>query len=376
MTLDVATPAGASAPAVQRVSASSGVAQASGLPAAERRHEPLVIAHRGASGYRPEHTLAAYELAARMGADYLEPDLVSTKDHVLVDRHEPEISGTTDVADHPEFAGRKTTKVIDGVRTTGWFTTDFTLRELKTLRAKERLPQIRQESTLYDGRYQVPTLAEVLALRVRLSKQLHRQIGVIPETKHSTFFRSQGLPLEPVLVPQLQRAGLNSPKAPVVVQSFELTNIATAPKRYGLRARTVFLTSASGAPYDLVAAGDPRTYADLTSARGLRTVASLGIDSIGPDKLQVIPWKADGTLGTPTSLVRDAHRAGLTVTPYTFRAENQFLPADYRRGTSPADFGRAIDEQVTYLRTGIDGLFTDQTDVGVVARDEYLRTRS
>jgi glycerophosphoryl diester phosphodiesterase len=333
---------------------------------------PLVLGHRGASGYRPEHTLASYELAARMGADYIEPDLVSTKDHVLVARHENEISGTTDVADHPEFADRRTTKTIDGLPVTGWFTEDFTLVELKTLRAKERLPQVRQENTIYDGRFEVPTFVEVLRLRERLSAELDREIGVYPETKHPTYFRSIGLALERPLIRELDRAGLNRRNAPVFVQSFEPGNLVLMNAVLGLRTRTVFLTSATGAPYDTVAAGHPIPYSTLVQPAGLRRLKQGGIDGLGPDKNQVIPRRADDTLGTPTSLVRDAHAAGLTVHPYTFRAENQFLPADYRIGTNPNDFGRAIDEQVTFLRTGIDGLFTDQPDIGVVARDEFL----
>jgi glycerophosphoryl diester phosphodiesterase len=333
---------------------------------------PLVIGHRGASGYRPEHTLASYELAARLGADYIEPDVVSTKDHVLVARHENEIGGTTNVADHPEFARRRTTKTIDGVKVTGWFTEDFTLVELKTLRAKERLPQVRQENTLYDGRYQVPTLAEVLALRERMSRELHRTIGVYPETKHPTYFRTIGLPLERRLVRQLTDAGLNHADSPVFVQSFEPSNLALMNTVLGLRTHTVFLTSATGAPYDTVAAGHPVPYAQLVKPAGLRALRAVGIDGLGPDKNQIIPRDAHDRLGRPTSLVRDAHAAGMTVHPYTFRAENQFLPADYRVGTNPNDFGRAIDEQVRFLRTGIDGLFTDQADIGVVAREEFL----
>ena len=226
----------------------------------------LVIGHRGAAGYRPEHTLASYELAARMGADLIEPDLVATKDHVLVARHENEIGATTDVADHPEFAGRRTTKSVDGVAVTGWFTEDFTLAELKSLRAKERLPLVRQDNTLYDGLFQVPTFAEVLALRARLSRELRRTIGVYPETKHPSYFRSIGLALEQPLTHDLQRAGMNSRSAPVFVQSFELQ-----PRRcraaVGTAVAAVFLTSVTGAPQDLVAAGDPRSYPDLDHAR-------------------------------------------------------------------------------------------------------------
>lgn len=346
---------------------------ATAAPTSERsnEHATIVIGHRGASGYRPEHTLASYELAARMGADFIEPDLVSTKDHVLIARHENDITGTSNVADHPEFADRKTTKTVDGVASTGWFTEDFTLAELKTLRAKERLPAVRQENTMYDGRFEIPTFDEVLALRARLSRELGRTIGVYPETKHPTYFASIGLPLEQPLVAALRRAGLNRPNAPVFVQSFELGNLVALNSLRGLRTKTVFLTSVEGAPFDFTAAGDPRTFADLTTARGLRQLAARGIDGIGPDKNQIIPRNADGTLGTPTDLVQNAHEAGLLVHPYTFRAENVFLPVDYRVGTDPAAFGRAIDEQVTYLETGIDGLFTDQADIGVVARDAF-----
>ncbi len=337
----------------------------------ERNTSPLVIGHRGASGYRPEHTLASYELAARMGADFVEPDLVSTKDHVLIARHENEIGTTTDVSEHPEFAGRKTVKVVDGRPIEGWFTEDFTLAEIKTLRAKERLPEVRQENTIYDGRFPIPTFAEILALRARLSKELHREIGIYPETKHPTYFRSIGLPLERPLVMALRGAGLDRPKAPVFIQSFEPTNLWDLRTKFGVRARLVLLTSASGTPYDQVGQRAPKTYAYLTSPRGLRWLARFA-DGIGPDKTQIIPWNPDGTLGSPTPLVDDAHRVGLLVHPYTFRAENQFLPADFRRGENPNDYGRIIDEITAYLNTGIDGFFTDQADIGVLTRNSFV----
>ena len=336
----------------------------SGAPA--RRRRPLVIGHRGASGYRPEHTLASYELAARLGADVMEPDLVMTKDGVLVCRHEPEIGGTTDVADRPEFAARRKTVVLDGVTVTGWWTEDFTLAELKTLRAKERIPALRQENTMYDGLFEVPTFTELLDLRKRLSAELGRTLGVYPETKHPTYHRAIGLPLEEALLSTLRKAGLNEADAPVFVQSFEVSNLQQL-RRMGLRTTVVQLLSASGSPFDTVARGSGPTYADLSTPDGLRGVAKYA-DGIGPDKAQVIPRNADNTLGTPTSLVDDAHAAGLIVHPYTFRAENNFLPVDYRTGTNLADFGRGIAEQITFLRTGIDGLFTDQADVGVLAR--------
>jgi len=322
----------------------------------------LVIGHRGAAGYRPEHTLASYELAARMGADFIEPDLVSTKDHVLVARHEPEIGGTTDVSTRPEFAERQRTVLLDGVSVTGWFTHDFTLTELKTLRAVERLPAVRQRNTLYNGLFQVPTFEEVLDLRARLSRELDRTIGVYPETKHPTYFQNLGLPLEPQLVATLRRHGFDSSHAPVFVQSFEAHNLRELTTTFKLRTRKVFLTSAAGTPFN-----DPRPYADYLTPAGLAELNDF-VDGIGPDKVQIIPRNADGTLGTPTALVANAHAAGLVLHPYTFRAENQFLPADFRVTADPNAYGRAIDEQIAFLRTGIDGLFTDQADIGVLAR--------
>ncbi len=336
------------------------------------RRGPIVIGHRGASGYRPEHTLASYDFAARLGADFIEPDLVVTSDGVLVCRHEPEIGGTTDVANRPEFASRKTTKMLDGAAVEGWFAEDFTLAELKTLRAVERLPQIRQHNTLYNGRYEIPTFQELLDLRARLSGELRKQLGVYPETKHPTFFQQAGLPLEPRLLEILQRNRLNGPDAPVFVQSFEVTNLKQL-REAGLQTKAVQLLSASGAPFDTTAAGSGPTYADLSTPAGLRGIARYA-QGIGPEKQQVIPRKADGTLGLPTTLVTDAHRAGLIVHPYTFRAKNFFLPVDYQTSAVPTDYGRAIDEQIIYLRTGLDGLFTDQPDIGVIARTEFHAT--
>lgn len=330
----------------------------------------LVIGHRGASGYRPEHTLAAYELAARMGADSIECDVVSTADGVPVCRHENDITGTTDVADRPEFADRRTTKVVDGVELTGWFTEDLTLEELRTLRAVERLPEVREENTLYDGLYPVPTLEEYLDLRADLSRELRREVGVYIETKHPTYFDSIGLSLEEPLLAELHEAGLDRPDSPVFLQSFETGNLRELDAA-GVRVPLVQLLAATGAPADLVAAGDPRTYADLSTAAGLAEVATYA-DGVGPEKNQVIPRNADGSLGEPTSFVGDAHAAGLLVHPYTFRNENTFLPADLREGTAPDDYGRAIEEQLRFWATGIDGLFTDNPDTGVVSRELFV----
>jgi len=331
--------------------------------------ELLVIGHRGASGYRPEHTLGSYELAARMGADYIEPDVVSTRDGVLVARHENEISGTTDVELRPEFADRQATRTIDGIPVTGWFTEDFTLAELRTLQAEERLPDVREENTLYNGLYQVPTLDEVLALRAELSKELDREIGVYVETKHPTYFDGIGLSLEEPLLADLRQAKLDRPNAPVFVQSFETTNLRELAAD-GVRVPLVQLLSAQGAPYDLVAAGDPRTYADLADAEGLRGIAEYA-DGVGPDKNQVIPVNPDGTLGEPTALVDDAHAVGLLVHPYTLRNENAFLPPALREGAAPQDYGRALEEQLAFWEAGVDGMFTDNPDTGVVSRDLF-----
>jgi glycerophosphoryl diester phosphodiesterase len=325
----------------------------------------VVIGHRGAAGYRPEHTLASYELAARLGADFIEPDLVSTSDGVLVARHEPEIGATTDVADHPEFADRRTTKTVDGFEYTGWFTEDFTLAELRTLRATERIPDVRQENTIYDRRYLIPTFDEVLALRERLSAELGREIGVYPETKHPTYFAALGLPLEPPLVKSIDAAGLNRADAPVFVQSFETTNLRALDAE--LDVPLIALLDADGAPADLVAAGDPRTYLDLITPEGLADIATFA-DGIGPDKDLVITRNADDTLGAPTTLVADAHAAGLLVHPYTFRNENQFLPANLRTTTSATDYGDAFAEYTAFFEAGVDGVFSDNPDTAVAAR--------
>jgi glycerophosphoryl diester phosphodiesterase len=330
--------------------------------------EPVVIGHRGAAGYRPEHTLAGYALAARMGADFIEPDLVSTKDHVLVARHEPEIGSTTDVADHPEFASRRTTKVLDGVPTTGWFTTDFTLAELRTLRAKERIPQVRQRNTLYDGRYPIPTFQEVIDLAQRLTKELHRTIGIYPETKHPTFFQQAGLPLEAPLVQALRRNGLDHPHAPVFVQSFETANLKALHRQVKVPLVLLYGTAASK-PYDVAAAGGTTTFGDLATPAGLRSVARYA-DGVGPSKEYVIPVDAAGRSLPPTRFVADAHAAGLVVHPYTFRNENLFLPLEARRGSDPVAYGDAFAEYRAFYAAGVDGVFSDNPDTAVAARAE------
>jgi glycerophosphoryl diester phosphodiesterase len=337
------------------------------------RAEQLVIGHRGASGYRPEHTLAAYKLAARLGADYIEPDLAITKDGVLVARHEPEIEDTTDVDLHPEFADRRTTKTIDGTDFEGFFVEDFTLAELKTLRATERIPMIRPgNAAAYDGLYEIPTLQEVLDLRKRLSKKFGREIGVYPETKHPTYFRSIGLPLEERLIETLRRNGLDKRGAPVFVQSFEVGNLKALDR--ALKVPIVQLLGAKTArPYDFVASGDPRTYEQLATPAGLREIARYA-DGIGPSKDYIVPRDSAGCSLAPTTFVRDAHRAGLLVHPYTFRAENTFLPCELRsppRSTAfPNRHGDLEAEVRQFFELGVDGVFVDHPDYAVDARDD------
>ncbi len=323
--------------------------------AGERGHarKPLVVGHRGASGYRPEHTLASYELAIEMGADYIEPDLVSTKDHQLVARHENDITGTTDVASHPEFADRRTTKTIDGNPITGWFTEDFTFAELRTLRAKERLPAIRPANTAFDGLYQIPTLQEV----IDLAKRHH--VGIYPETKHPTYFRGIGLPLEEPLVATLRANGYRGPKAKVFIQSFEVGNLKRLNRMTDVP--LVQLIDEVGKPYDFVVSGDPRTYADLIKPAGLAEIAGYA-DGLGPSKNLIVPRDAQNRLRQPTTLVRDAHKAGLVVHPWTFRRENNFLPEDFRQGNpaSPVYLQATGDfpaELRLFYELGVDGLF-------------------
>jgi glycerophosphoryl diester phosphodiesterase len=337
---------------------------------AHRDEEPTVIGHRGASGYRPEHTLEAYRLAIAAGADYIEPDLVSTKDGVLVARHENEISGTTDVSVRPEFAGRRVTKTIDGVSVTGWFTEDFTLAELKTLRAKERLPQVRPTNTAFDGKFEVPTFQEVVDLARVESRKLGRTIGVYPETKHPTYFQSIGLPLEEPLVRVLKRNRLTGTKDPVIIQSFETANLRALDKVIDVKLAQ--LLSSSGKPYDFVVAGDPRTYADLAKAEGLKWISRYA-DGVGVEKNLIVPRDASGKLLTPTTLIRDAHRNDLIVHAWTFRAENQFLPADFRIGTDPIARGDIFAEFALFYGLGVDGVFSDHPDTAVAARVGFAK---
>jgi glycerophosphoryl diester phosphodiesterase len=317
--------------------------------AVEPTAQPIVIAHRGASGYRPEHTLASYELAIEQGADFIEPDVVPTRDGVLVARHENEIGGTTDVATRSEFAERRTSKVIDGVALTGWFTEDFTLDELRTLRARERLPEVRSGSAAFDGQFGIPTLREIADLTRRESERRRRTIGLYPETKHPTWFRSMGLPLEEPLVATLHGAGYKGADAPVFIQSFEADSLRRLAGMTSLRL------------VQLLAAG-PHA-AERTDARALADVAGYA-RAIGADKDLIIPRDRAGNLLAPSSLVADAHAAGLLVHAWTFRAEAAFLPTNV---PGPAA------EYAAFYATGLDGVFTDQPDLAVAARARSSR---
>lgn len=331
----------------------------------------LVLGHRGASALRPEHTLASYAKAIADGADFVEPDLVMTKDGVPVARHENEIGGTTDVASHPEFAGRKTTKTIDGHRVTGWFTEDFTLAELKTLRARERLPEFR--GTKYDGQFQVPTLEEIIDFVAAEAAAHGRVVGLIPEIKHGTYFQKLGLPMEDRVLAILD-AHAYTRTAPVEIQSFEIANLRYLRGKLGKGHPNVrllqLLDDPSEQPYDVAAAGGKLTYADMMKPAGLRDIAGYA-DAIGPNIRAIIPLNKDGTLGQPTALARDAHAAKLELHPYTFRPENHFQAKNFWQGSDPKTFNEAgsIAEIRAYLDAGIDAFFTDDPAVGRKAVD-------
>ncbi|MEH3106914.1 MAG: glycerophosphodiester phosphodiesterase [Sphingomonas fennica] len=320
---------------------------------------PLVIAHRGASGLRPEHTLAAYRLAIAQGADFIEADLVSTRDGRLVARHENEIGGTTDVAAHPEFAARRTTRTVDGRAVSGWFVEDFTLAELNTLRARERLPDLRPANTAFDGQERVPTLEEVIALVQAEGRARGRAIGLYVETKHPAYFRARGLPLEEPLVAALARAGYRDARDPLFIESFEVDNLRRLRRLTKLR--LVQLMDAEGAPAD----GAGPAYAAMATPAGLAAVARYA-DGIGPAKAMLVRF--DGATPAATALVADAHRAGLVVHPWTFRRENAFLPPPLRRGTDPAAPGDDRSEYCAFLAAGVDGLFSDLPAAAVAAR--------
>ena len=309
------------------------------LDAPTRAPLPVIIGHRGASGSRPEHTLESYTVAVVAGADYIEPDLVSTRDGVLIARHENEIGGTTDVAQR--FPDRRRTQIIDGDTITGWFTEDLTLAEIKTLRARER---IASRSHTYDGQFEVPTFDEVLDLAVRLGRTRGRAVGVYPETKHPTHFRHIGLPLEERMLASLARVGWTSTAAPVFIQSFEIGNLVRL--RPMTQLRLVQLVNSAGSPPDSAAV----TYRDMVTAEGARKVRAYA-DGVGVAKELILTSAADGTIGTPTSVVANAHAAGLLVHIWTIRSDAPFLPAMWH--------GDEAAEVRMFAKLGVDGVFSD-----------------
>ena len=325
---------------------------------------PVVIAHRGASGHLPEHTLAGYALAILQGADFIEPDLVATRDGVLVARHENEIGGTTDVAAHDEFAARRRTQLVDGVPVEGWFTEDFTLAELRTLRARERLPALRPRNALHDGEFGIPTFDEILSLLSRVNAarrgQGLRPVGVYPETKHPSHFAGLGMALEAPLLASLEA---HADGAPVFIQSFETANLEA------LRTRCthplVQLMQVEGGPWDRNGTGRFESYSQLATPEGLRDVARYA-QVIGVQKEMVLGVDAAGR-AAPTDLVRHAHEAGLAVHAWTFRAENAFLPPPLRRGADAAAHGDLAAEIQMAAAAGIDGLFSDFPDLACEA---------
>ena len=320
---------------------------------------PLIIGHRGASGERPESTLMSFRQAIAEGADFIEPDLEMTKDGHMVVRHENEISQTTDVAARPEFAARKTTKSVQGRAVTGWFTEDFTLAELKTIRCRERLPQLRPGSARFDGQEQIPTYQQVIDLAKSESARLKRPIGTYPELKHASHFAGLGLPMEGRLADMLKKNGLDSPTAPVFVQCFDIEPLK-AFKALS-RAQRIQLVSPGGGPTD-----SKLTYKEMVSADGMKAMATYA-DGVGPDWSMVIPT-VDGGLGPATALVAEAHAAGLAVHPWTVRAENAFLPPKLRHGTDPSAHGDVDAVYKALYAAGIDGLFSDFPGLAVKAR--------
>jgi glycerophosphoryl diester phosphodiesterase len=357
----------------RRAALASGLAAAGCATMADppaQRARPLIIAHRGASGYRPEHTLSAYRLAIAQGADFIEPDLVVSKDGVLFARHENEISETTDVAARPEFVARRATKEIDGKSVSGWFTEDFLAAELKTLRCRERLPQLRPGNVAFDGQDAIPTFDEVCALAAAETKRLGRIIGVYPETKHPSYFESIGLSFDQPLIAALKRHDLDRADAPVFVQSFETGNLKRLARL--TRAPLVQLLAEDGMPFDHQRTSIGLTYAMMVRGDGLRLIANYAA-GIGPQKTMIVPRDAAGRALPATDLIARAHDVGLKVHPWTFRNENFFLPADLRRGDATApDFqrqqGDALAELKQFFALGVDGVFADFPDIAVAAR--------
>jgi glycerophosphoryl diester phosphodiesterase len=338
------------------------------------RKSPKVelFAHRGASALWPEHTFGSYVQAIADGADYVEPDLVSTKDGVLVARHENNIVETTDVATRREFATRRATKTVDGQVQSGWFVEDFTLAELKTLRAVERMPRIRVANTRYDGLFQIPTWEELIDLVAAESMTRNRVIGLVPEIKSSTYFASIGLPMEDRFLGSLAEHAYTR-KAPVEIQSFEVANLKYMRAKLGRPAnmRLMQLVGQGDVrPADVVAAGGSLTYAQMTSASGMTDIKAYA-DVVAPPIRSVIPLGPDGRLAGPTNLVAAAHAAGLLVHVWVFRPENNFMAADFRNGAGETARNPegSVAEIRRYIDAGIDGFFSDDSAIGRRAID-------
>jgi glycerophosphoryl diester phosphodiesterase len=336
----------------------------------QARPRPHVYGHRGAPGYVPENTLGSYALAASMGVEFIEFDLVCTKDGHLVDRHEPNLTGSTDVAQRPEFADRWREVEVAGSLEQGWFTVDFTLEELRTLHAVEPWPHLRGHTVQAEGEWRIPTVDEILTLRAQVSGERGWDLGVIPEIKHSSLFHLLGFDPEAQLLAALERAGLDNAGPLVRIESFELSNLRRLRSTLGYGGVLVFLVEESGRPLDHALSGDQRAYTDLLTPEALAELAGV-VDGIGPSKHLVVGRTPDDRLADPTSLVADAHAVGLEVTPWTFGAENHFLPAEHRSSTDPAEYGDLAAELWAFFEAGVDAVFCDQPDRAIAARDAY-----
>jgi glycerophosphoryl diester phosphodiesterase len=336
------------------------------------RPKPLIFAHRGCSALRPEHTLASYAKAIADGADYIEPDLVVSKDGVLVIRHENNIAETTDIASRPEFSDRKTQKVIDGQKLTGWFTEDFTVAELKTLRAIERLGAIRPESQSCNGQFQIVTFDEMIDFTAAEAAARGRVIGLVPELKHSTYFAGIGLPLEDRFIATLAAHDYTR-RNPVEIQSFEIANLRYLRSKLGRPANVKLMQLVAEGPIipaDVAASGGTLTFGEMTTPEGLREIARYA-DVVAPPVRAIIPLNDNGRLAKARTIVADAQAAGLLIRPWTFRPENRFLAADFRSdaGMDARNEAGSIAEMRRYIATGIDGLFTDDPALGRRAID-------
>lgn len=357
--------------AANTLSPSSGFAKV--LPGNVARPKVEVLAHRGASALRPEHTLASYAKAIADGADYIEPDLVMTKDGVLVARHDNELSSTTNVAEHPEFSNRRRTEIIDGEQMTGWFVSDFTYREIKTLRARERIPEIRVNNAKFDGQFEIPSWEEIIDFVAAQSATVGRQIGLVPELKHSSYFANIGLSLEDSFL-AIVNDHSHTRTAPLIVQSFEVSNLINLRKKIQ-NSSNIRLMQLTGAPKqrpaDFVLAKKETTFGDMTSKVGLQIVRTYA-DIVAPPTRVLVPVDSGQRMLAPSRIISDAHDVGLVVHTWTFRPENRFLAANFRNldGENARNETGSIKEMQFFIALGIDGFFTDDSVLGRRAVDE------